>query len=194
MKYITLKKKGFTLLEILIVISILGLVIVIGTSSYSLVQKRIRLDLAANTVQSIISEARDKSRSGYFAEETSFCYGFRVKSGESLELVQTKFDRLKDNNKCSILISDIRVMQTESIQKDLIIKKVEKFTEPVSEEIVVFFTPPYGTPELSGLRSDREALIKITVGYANSDHPNDSRIVVFNALIGNAYIQKANEN
>jgi len=194
MKSIAVKKKGFTLIEILIVISILSLVIVLGLSSYSVVQKRIRLDVAANTLQSIISEARDKSRSGYFAEETSLCYGFRVKSGEPMELIKSKFDRLNQNNKCSVLDSDITVVPTESIQNDLVIKKVEKFSEPVTEKIVVFFTPPYGTPELTGLRSDKEALIKITVGYANSENSLDARTVVFNALIGNAYVQKANEN
>ncbi|MBN1494452.1 prepilin-type N-terminal cleavage/methylation domain-containing protein [Candidatus Peregrinibacteria bacterium] len=194
MKNIALKKKGFTLVEILIVISILSVVVILGLGSYSIVQKKIRLDVAANTLQSIIGEARDKSRSGYFVEKSSICYGFRVKSGEGMDLIKTKFDRLQEVNKCSVIESDITIVPTESLQSDLIIKKVEKFTEPVTEQVTVFFTPPYGTPELSGLRSDREALIKITVGYANSENPLDARTVVFNALIGNAYVQKVNEN
>ena len=71
------KKKGFTLVEILIVLAVISMVILLGVSSYGVVRKKIQLDLAANSLASSIVEARDKtatlsSKSGSVANSISY--------------------------------------------------------------------------------------------------------------------------
>jgi len=200
MKTANLKKKGFTLVEILIVIAIISLVVLLGFSSYGIAQKKARLDMAASSVQSMIAEARDKSKSGHFEAggdilaAKSLCYGFRAYPGGSFELLSTTFNRLAINDKCSRLSNDIKVVKQLETLQDIIIKKIESFGKEQIDPVVVFFMPPKGEAEITVYTAyTDEPFIKFNVGYANSDSLLDQRQVVFNILSGTVKLQLLRE-
>jgi len=194
------KKKGFTLIEILIVLAIISLVVLLGISSYGIAQKKARLDMAANSVQSLISEARDKSRAGYYEstadvlEAKSLCYGFKAYPGGSVELLSTLYNPLKLNQKCSLSENDIIVVKKLETLKDIVIKKIDAFGREQSDPVVVFFRPPKAETETAGINSFNENLIKINVGYSNTDDILYQRQVVFDVLTGTVKLQLLNEN
>lgn len=193
------KKKGFTLVEILLVLAIISVIVLLGVSSYSIVRKKVRLDIAANSVESIITEARERTRSGYYesdgdAEEIkSLCFGFRVSPGEFINFLQTPYNRLEQDIKCSRNTQNIKELRIGDIDEDIVIKEIEMFGSNINDEAIIFFRPPDAETETVKKGMDRDPLLNMVIGFENSDHPSDKREVVFNALTGNVYTQKYNE-
>lgn len=193
------KKKGFTLIEIIIVLLIISIVVVLGVTSYSYVRKKVKLDIAANTIHSIIVEARDKTRSGYFeadgdiSEAKSICFGFRLTNGGFIKLLSTKYDRLELYEKCSRLKQDFKELRTAEEDPSIIIKGIEEFGKKVSDEAIYFFRPPHADIDLKTIRSDRDPVVRIVIGFADSDEPLDKREVIFNVLTGNVYSKRFEE-
>lgn len=192
------KKKGFTLIEILLVLSIISVIVLLGVSSYSIVRKKVRLDIAANSFESVITEARDSTRSGYYrengnvSEAPSVCFGFSVEQGKYIELLETTYDRLGRDVKCSRNQQDINELSIGDIDENIEIKQIELFGSETAEEITVFFRPPDAKPEILNSGIDQNAILRIVIGFEDSDNPLDKREVVFNALTSNVYTQKFN--
>lgn len=194
-----LKKKGFTLIELLIVIAIIGTLVAVSVSSYQVVREKVRLDIAANTLQSVIVDAREKARSGIYqssgeiTEGTTFCFGVVIKKGEYIEVYKTPYDRLsKKNNQCNRANAEL----VESVEHDarLVVKEIEYFGDEIDEVVEVFFAPPKAEVELSStLIGQGEPLLKIVVGYKNTDKPGDKKLIVLNLLTGNVYSAKYEE-
>lgn len=73
------KKAGFTLLELLIVICIIGILALLTISNYAGVQRGARLDFAADSVVSIIKEQQLLAKSGNRDEDGNLqCYAFKL--------------------------------------------------------------------------------------------------------------------
>lgn len=191
-----LKKKGFTLIELLIVISIIGILMTVSVSSYQVVREKVSLDVAANTLQSVIVDAREKARSGIFqssgeiTEGSTYCFGITITKGEYIEVYKTPYDRLSPkNNQCNRMNAEL----VESVEHEarLVVKEIEFFGEEISEVVEVFFAPPKAEIELSSTLIGRgDPLLKIVVGYKNSDSFGDNKLIVLNLLTGNVYSDK----
>ena len=194
------KKKGFTLIEILIVLAIISLVVLLGISSYGIAQKKVRLDMAANTVQALIVEARDKSKAGFYEntgdvlEAKSLCYGFKAYPGGSFELLTTTYNPLELSGKCSNNLNDIKIVKKLETSKDIILKKIISYGQEQTDPVVIFFQPPKAEIEISNFIYIQEPLIKFNVGYSNSENILDQRQVVFNVLTGTVKMQTLSEN
>jgi len=193
------KKKGFTLIEILIVLSIISLVVLLGITSYGIAQKKVRLDIAANSVRGLITEARDKTKAGYYEntsdvlEAKSLCYGFKAYPGGSFELLTTTFNPLKLTGKCSVSENDIKIVKKVETLNDIVLKKIDAFGNEQVDPLVMFFQPPKAEIEILNLSAINEPVVKFNVGYTNSDNINDQRQVVFNVLTGIVKLQLLSE-
>lgn len=193
------KKKGFTLVELLIVIAIIGVIITISVSSYGIVRKKVRLDIAANTIESMIVEARDKTRSGYYeangdiAEATSLCFGFRAIKDEYIERLKAPYDRLRlKDDKCNKLKAETIGQASE--EDDIVIKRINLYGDADEDEIDIYFAPPNASTELNRKSIQQgNTVLTIVIGYKNSDEKGDKRVVVLNMLTGNTFTDKFNE-
>lgn len=195
------KKKGFTLIEILIVLAVISMVILLGVSSYGVVRKKIQLDLAANSLASSIVEARDKTRAGYYdegvpeiADAASRCFGFVIKKGEFIKPLTTDYDRLaqkgsqcdKQNAKQLYIIDE---------EKSIVVKDILLYGNDAGEEIEVFFAPPNANIEIDKpLITQDKPELRVVVGYPESDDDLNKREVVFNILTGSVYSQTFMQN
>lgn len=187
-----LKKKGFTLVEILIVLAIISTVVLVGVSSYSIVRKKIRLDIAANNIESIIAEARDRTKAGYHEPGgRPFCFGFRIEQGKYIDSLQTYYNRLEDI-KCSRAEADIKKRRIGEIDEGIEIKEIEMLGDLAEYEVLVFFVPPNAKPEIWPIEGDidEDPILRIVIGFRDSDHALDKREVIFNALTANVYTRK----
>lgn len=82
------KRPGFTLLELLIVVAIIGILAVVAVFSYVGVQRQATVDFAADTVVSALREAQDLARSGRRGTEDdassgALCQAVKLVSGPS---------------------------------------------------------------------------------------------------------------
>lgn len=75
------EKAGFTLLELLIVMMIMALMTMIAVNAFSLVQKQMKVDFAADSLVSTFKEAQVLVKSGRRADSgTALCYVVRIGS------------------------------------------------------------------------------------------------------------------
>lgn len=191
------KKKGFTLVEILIVLAVISMVVLIGVSSYGTVRKKIRLDIAANSLQSTIVEARDKTRAGYYSSEdsvsvsdsASICFGFSIKKGEFVNFLSAGYDRLKpEGSKCD-KANAVQALLKDN-EKDIIVKDLFIYEDDSADEVVIFFAPPNANIEIENtFSSGDKPELKVVLGYIDSDEDLNKREVVFNLLTGSVYSQ-----
>ncbi|MBA4336200.1 hypothetical protein C0416_00305 [bacterium] len=195
------KKKGFTLVEILIVLAVISLVILIGVSSYGVVRKKVKLDIAVNYLQSTIVEARDKTRAGYYqendskiADATSLCFGFIVKEGEFVTPLTANYDRLKqEGSQCDI--QNAKQLLLIDKEKDIVVKDLLFYGNDIGEEMQIFFAPPDGNIEFEKpavVQGNPE--LRIVIGYPDSDEDLNKREVIFNVLTGSVYSQTFVQN
>jgi len=189
------KKKGFTLIEILIVISIIGMIMLVGIGSYGVARKKVELDVATNYLQSTIVEARDKTRAGYYEQgqdisnAKSFCFGFLIKKGEFIKPLKTDYDRLKvEGSQCDK--QNAKELNTTNKQKNIIVKNIYIYGQDTGSEAEVFFAPPDANVEIEKqlIEQDKPEL-RVVLGYNDSDEDLDKREVVFNILTGAVYSQ-----
>ncbi len=197
MKKTSSKKKGFTLIEIMIVLGVISMVILLGVSSYGVARKKVKLDIAANSLHSTIVEAREKTRAGYYdktdnniAEAVSLCFGFTLKSGEFIQPLYTPYDRLAEKGSRCDVNKARPVSGRAGHDYDIVIKEIQLYGNEVDEEVTVFFAPPDARIEVEkpAVPTDK-AQITVVVGYEDSDSDLDKRQVVFDLLTGNVNTQ-----
>lgn len=190
------KKKGFTLVEILIVISIISMIILLGVSSYGVVRKKIRLDIAANSFQSTIVEARDKAKAGYYedaegdvANARSICFGFLIEKDGLVTLETSQYNRLAQKGAQCDTKNTKKVINLDQ-DPDIVVKNLYLYGDEIQEDYQVFFAPPDGNIEYKKptIIQDDPELIAI-LGYSNSDEELNKRVVIFNLLTGSSYTE-----
>lgn len=194
-----LKKKGFTLIELLVVIAIIASIVTVSVSSYGVVRKKVQLDIAANTLESVIVEAREKTRSGIYqksgeiTEGVSYCFGVQIKNNEYIVLYRAPYNRLNPkNNQCDRSKSEL-IKEIEH-ENNLVVKEIEYFGDEISDLVEIYFAPPKAEIELPAtLIGTSDPLLKIAVGYENTNSSSEKRLVVLNLLTGNVYTDKYEE-
>ncbi len=192
------KKKGFTLIELLIVMAIIGVIIAMTIVSYSSVNKRIALDIAANRIENMIIEMREKTRSGYIepgeniTEASSLCFGLEVEEGAMLNQLMAPYDRLKEKNNQCIDIQSENYGLTD-INENIVIKNLKIFGEEI-KNYRLFFAPPDAVIEIEeGRITSDDKLLKIIIGLRGNDNENDQRVIILNILTGNTFTDRFNE-
>ncbi len=192
------KKKGFTLIELLIVMAIIGVIIAMTIVGYSSVNKRIALDIAANRIENMIIEMREKTRSGYIepgeniTEASSLCFGFEVEEQGMLNQLMAPYDRLKEKNNQCIEIESENYGLTD-INESIVIKDLEIFGEKI-KDYRLFFAPPDAVIEIEeGSITSDDKLLKIIIGLRGNDNENDQRVIILNMLTGNTFTDRFNE-
>jgi prepilin-type N-terminal cleavage/methylation domain-containing protein len=195
MKNFILKKKGFTLIEIIIVLGIIGLVAVISVASYGIAKRKVELDIAADSVQSLIAEARDKSKSGYtkgeeLSDTTSLCFGIFAEVGRNIELFNTPYNKL--NKKCEK--DNLNFIKTGFQNKQIFMKEIYFYGEPLEKDLTIFFKPPYGEIEFVDTadtgKFNEEPLVKFVIGYRDLEGSIYLRQILLNIITGNVYAEK----
>ena len=197
MKHVISKKKGFTLVEILIVLGVISMVILLGVSSYGVARKKVKLDIAANSIHSTIVEAREKTRAGHYdadsgniADASSLCFGFELYKGEFIQPLYAPYDRLAEKgSRCNKQKASVVLERTDR-DTDIIIKDIQLYGDEESDSLTIFFAPPDARIEVEKpLIQIGEPTLSIVVGYENSDSDLDKRKIVLDLLTGNVNTQ-----
>ncbi|MBD3157053.1 prepilin-type N-terminal cleavage/methylation domain-containing protein [Candidatus Peregrinibacteria bacterium] len=196
------KKKGFTLVEILIVLGVISMVVLLGVSSYGVARKKVKLDIAANSLHSSIVEAREKTRAGYYDSgsgtvtgASSLCFGFSLTEGGFIQSLYTPYDRLAAKGSRCPLNDALPVTKQINRESDIVIKNIQLYGNEVSDSITLFFAPPDARIEVEEpLITTDEAKMTVVIGYEDSDSDLDKRQVIFDLLTGNVNTQTYTNN
>lgn len=162
-------KKGFTLVEMLIVIAIVGILATISIGQYNQFRRVSVLDLAADSIVASINDARDSVKAGKVIgdSEASMCIGLKFEADSGVTQVSSKFNNQKNWSKNEgrwvrggCLEVDNAVPGTPVSVGDSVI--VESINLGEIESCSVLFSPPDGEVD-----KEASSCIKIRIGYGD---------------------------
>lgn len=194
-------KKGFTLVEMLIVISIVGLLATISIGEYTRFRKVSVLDLAADGIVASINDARDSAKFGRVGGEGagSICYGVKFVAGADAGTGITKITSTFDNTKSwskndgrwergGCEVDNVADGASLDLGNGIV---VESINDSDVETCSLLFSPPNG--DLDAYSEECSSEIKIGYGDENEDL---QRFISVNLENGKAEVSKtaSNEN
>jgi len=207
-------RSGFTLIELLIVIVIVGILAGMAIASFGSTQKHARMEVAVDSIISLIKEQKGKAQNGrQFVSTTqpsspgqtqSFCYGivFQKVKTPYIQTIVAPYFAVSPNKEPKADYCDPTSTQTELtplvVSDDLVLDGIQQGSAP-QENLVILFKPPFGAvievPDLSVDTSGKTAPttdenpVQILLNQKNNA-PSDERIIQFDALSG--LVQKVN--
>lgn len=164
-----LQKKAFTLIELLIVISIIGILSTLAVSNYSSIRSSIENQF---TVDTLIQETRQQSK---LAENQSdpHCYSIYFQTKENqIQKFKTKFDpqtrvcQTRNNNSSNLL-------QNSKLQIQTILLDNQETTD-----FQLTFIPPQGAP----LNPNKNQILQINL--QPEDQPENKKTILINLQNG----------
>lgn len=196
-------RRGFTLIEMLIVITIIGLLATMSIGSYTRYRKISLLELSADNVVSSLYKARDKVRlgkyesddgsdvSGVSVVESAKCYGLRFSVDKNIEEVVVPYSGMKSwdggddggwvTGGCDISSSDLINYPVEL--DDLV--EIEGVNP---EGCVLLFAPPDGKIVTDSCAGVSELVVGLN--YGGGDEDSYKRTLTINLENGLAKIEK----
>lgn len=202
-------KKGFTFIEILIVMTIIAILTVLSVAGYTAFRKAALIDLGADSLIAQISDMKDKAIHGtkFGVEEggsTDFlkCYGFSVvKNNDVYEMTAAiyKFTGKKVWSDlegkwiyqgCGEKLDDGILEMDKMIKVEAVnfIQKGSSTSEDL-DNFVFRFVPPNGDLEISKNNNpfgNEKGLIEMKIRYGSGDDDRYARFVEINLEKGNA--------
>jgi prepilin-type N-terminal cleavage/methylation domain-containing protein len=181
-------KRGFTLVEMLVVITIIGMLAFLGVSSYGAAQKQARLELAADNVVSLLKEQQGLAKSGRVGLSGSAkCYGVRLLINNAPKVVEADYFAVQGNKAdfCNIdneterpLIQELDVVVSNLKQGFIDKDDLTIMFKPPSAKVVVYS----GKNEIS-IGSENEAQIDFSISILNRE---GEKKISIHALTGKA--------
>jgi prepilin-type N-terminal cleavage/methylation domain-containing protein len=187
-------KKGFTLIEILIVITIIAILAVLSAAGYTAFRKAALIDLSADSLVAQINEMRDKAihgtKEGIDGEGEKFlkCYGVNFEksadsenTGYKMIAVAYRFTNQKvwgagkwEYEGCSDekLEGELPLEMDSMVNIESVVLQVEDGTQtPFDGEFLTMrFAPPDGTADFLGIENPNgKALVKLRYGAGTDD-------------------------
>lgn len=197
------KRPGFTLLELLIVVAIIGILAVVAVFSYVGVQRQATVDFAADTVVSALREAQDLARSGRRGTEDdassgALCQAVKLVSGPSangggLFTAVSKYVAVDGElvDSCTALDGDAGWRRSEGLsgRLEIISAGAGDGTDGGVASQVYYFKPPFGkilgSDGGSGALQPLPAQVYVFI-VGDPDNPQWNREVIFDTSTGEA--------
>lgn len=176
------KRKAFTLIEMLVVITIIAILAAVAVSSYGIAGQRARLDVGVDSVVSVLKQQQGLSKSGRVVNvgggagtkeaEGYKCYGMYFSDNDPyVQLVEADYVSVDvtraDYCKIDPNSSPLRVFPELG---NLVLTGIEKDNQELNK-LVVMFKPPFGNIVLGDLNEvqniKQEKEVKIGIGLKN---------------------------
>ena len=193
--------QGFTLIEMLIVIVIIGLLAFMAVSSFGSAQKAARLDIAVDTIMSVIKEQQGKARAGRQVSGVpggkNLCYGVVFqKSFPSVQTVTVPYVAVSPNSAhadyCDVADLTVKpVLTPAAVSADIVFQKIlQGGSDVTSSGLVLVFKPPFGailqSDSVDHIQPDavvNQSAVQIFLNQGGSNS-QDQRVIQFDPLTG----------
>ncbi len=133
-------KRGFTIIELLIVITIIMILAVMGAGAYSVGRRIAVMDAHSEKLVSLLHALRDKSKA-ISAATGAKCYGFIFTKDAIPEQITTPY--LNNRAGCDSTAEPVRVPL--NWQSDVTVKSIKTGESGTPPSLKILFSPPHGT-------------------------------------------------
>lgn len=166
-------KKAFTLIEILIVISIIAIMATLAIGNYNNIRSKIENQF---TIDTLIQEFRGQSKLAQ-NQANPTCYKITINQAENSITKTTALFDSKSRTCQSEETKNINLLQNSQLQ----ITSISKDNIDIKQETIIFI-PPSGLPQ----NSDNKNNLKIQ--FTTQDQPENLKTILIN--LRNGSIQK----
>lgn len=205
-----MKRRGFTLVEMLVVITIVAILAFLAVSSYGVARKQAQLDIAVDSVISLMREQQGLAKSGRVvpggdvsggsalgtSESEKNCYGLRFvgdpeEGGNAISVIEMPYYKLDVSTKkvdyCDLSAATDKMSDA---WKEIEVKEITQYGDNNQKtELYVVFKPPFGklvltdspSGELKPAVVGNDPLIKISIGLANLE---EERVFQIDSITG----------
>ena len=179
-------KKAFTLIEVLIVITIISLLSVMLIPYYGNLLQRVQLSRAPEEVAALIQEARTLSTSGYkpdVADEVSVVGVYFQKGESTLYLFSRPFSDPTTSTVTSTKIFDPSESSIKEVSiGNVVVQKISENDTTERDEGVIVFFPPFGDSLVDDNDNgtlDYTKKLTIEVGFGDGSTPGIKEVISF---------------
>ncbi|MFA5829579.1 MAG: type II secretion system protein [Candidatus Gracilibacteria bacterium] len=197
-------RKAFTLIEMLVVITIVGIIGAVAVGNYAATRKQAKLELGVDTLISIFKEQEQKAKSGQLVtfqeagkSQTGIaCYGVDLRVSDSqngqgqggqpvvpVQYLINPYHAVQGNDADACGANSVQTMNISSFE-DLEISKISLMDQNQSSQdqndLKVFYKPPLGKRDFVGVVNSVQQM-KIVIGLVGTA---DKRCFVLNNTTG----------
>lgn len=193
------KRKAFTLIEMLVVITIVGIIGAVAVGNYAASRKQAKLELGVDTLISIFKEQEQKAKSGQLVtfpeagkSQTGIaCYGVDLKVSDlqngqgqgqkpvvPVQYLINPYHAVQGNDADACGANSVQTMNISSFE-DLEIRQV-LLDQQEPKELQIFYKPPLGKRDFVGVVNSVQQ-IKIVIGLIGTA---DKRCFTLNNTTG----------
>ncbi len=150
-----MKRHGFTLIEILIVITVIAILATMAVGAYGLIRVNMAIDLQADKVVAQFHTLRAE------AQTQANCIGMRFKTGEYPQMVYVPY--IQRQRICEVDSANKRIVPM-SWPPDISVDQMYMNADTRDTEIIVWFVPPEGKLKLENPADVLDVMLKIQRG------------------------------
>lgn len=139
-------RQGFTLLELLVVIAVLGILMVSALAAYSQIRQRALVNIAVDQFSATVRDLRDQAR---FGSDQAVCHGVGISFGKSVTQVSAPFIAFQEKDPVSGLFSGhcntdmVTVGDRLPLHEQVFVQKLS-FGGVLAKDIFLFAEPSSG--------------------------------------------------
>lgn len=164
-------KRGFTLIELMIVITISGLLILTGILTFGKSLRQIRLEMFAEDIASTLQYAKNNVASGERVENVSYCRGIALDTSDDGAATYASVQMPYIDGAC-----DMDGFESEQFDFPSgvgLISVVDQNENAYDEGVMIVSVPPQGEFEFMNVSGDplpsSPALLKFTFAYTTDE-------------------------
>lgn len=190
------KRNAFTLIEMLVVVTIIGMMAMVAIWSFGNARRAAQIDVGIDSLVSVFKEQQSLARSGRVTtvvddvESVDLCYGIHVSKAEPyVQRVEAPYVAVNEQ-RTEVDFCDMSNSMTREAGfiRGLEVREIEQF-QLEQEELVVMYKPPFGRPVFGDLSSVEvqefinSPLILIEIAVPDEDIERSLRYNVVSGLI-----------
>ena len=191
-------RKGFTIIELLIVIAIIGILAVVSLSSYSETRQVAELNIETDTLISNLREYKGRSQNVIPDENDQvYCLGFKFNSQEDPQIEELKYQYENPFTLCDTttnLQTERQALNQLSITEILLLES--NGTSKIVNSLELLFYPPKGQSLVlvDGTKLQENNFQKIQIKTRLKERENKNYITILNSgVIQKELIPPTNE-
>ncbi len=189
-----MKRKAFTLLEILIVIGIIALLSVLAVSNFGAIRQSAQISFSIDTVENLINRTRDggafgKNISTNDNKSTCWILKFSTDEQPDQKIQQLTAPYKRSTNSCDLQSTTVQNSAPLKDTNTQLFKITTDENDTEKKQIIIMFKPPHAEIEikdsLNSLTTISPKTIELYLGFENdSDKPEEWEKLQFQTLTG----------